>query len=311
MLILFRYMRKAVDKFNLRDDEWMMVEDEFLQTAKLFTRHLHLAEYELLKENIQKKKEEIARPTVAAANPSEELQIQMRIEAQTKKQKKMLADIFSSSDKDDIDDYLGPSRLATSDSSRRKPLPSSVSGTKSHSTKMHTSNPVNPTFDSDSDDLDAPKPPPRPSQSTISSSTTAFAKSDPPLKSRASRIPYSRATPFDLLDELAPKRPYSPTKSTQPSNARSSLPIKPTQTQTSRRRSPSPTKPSRASSHASTGRPRRPFNLFDELDTPSLAPSVSKEQVDRFAKRKADRDKEREREKRKSVKLDDIPTFLF
>jgi len=32
-----------------QDDKWVMVEDEFLETAKLFTRHLHHAEYQRLK----------------------------------------------------------------------------------------------------------------------------------------------------------------------------------------------------------------------------------------------------------------------
>ncbi|KAF2656562.1 hypothetical protein K491DRAFT_678015 [Lophiostoma macrostomum CBS 122681] len=310
------YMRKAVDKFNLRDDEWMMVEDEFLQTAKLFTRHLHLAEYELLKENIQKKKEEIARSVVPTEKPSDERQIQMRIEAQTKKQKKMLQGIFSSSGKEDIDNYLGPSRHTTSDPPHRKPSTPNIS-----STKPAVSKSANATLDSDSDDLDAPKPPPRPIQRNSSQSTTTFAKPDLPPRSRAALGQRPRTTPFDLLDELASKRPSSPTKGTQTSSIRSSSPTKPHQS--SQRRSPSPIRPNPAStqrtssstkpSQASTARPGRAFSLFDELDKPTLAPTVSKEQADSFAKRKAERekDKEREREKRKSVKLDDIPTFLF
>ncbi len=51
-------MRTGVSKFDLWDDEWMMVEDEFLETAKLFTRHLHIAEYDRLKETIEAKKKE-------------------------------------------------------------------------------------------------------------------------------------------------------------------------------------------------------------------------------------------------------------
>ncbi|KAL5116553.1 hypothetical protein ACEQ8H_005549 [Pleosporales sp. CAS-2024a] len=61
------YMRKGVSRFDLRDDEWMMVEDEFLETAKLFTRHLHIAEYERLKQSIEAKKRDqvqVTRPVM-------------------------------------------------------------------------------------------------------------------------------------------------------------------------------------------------------------------------------------------------------
>jgi hypothetical protein len=62
-------MHKGVDKFHLHDDEWMMVEDEFMETAKLFTKHLHLAQYETMREEIAKKKS-ILRPVVSSETPS-------------------------------------------------------------------------------------------------------------------------------------------------------------------------------------------------------------------------------------------------
>ncbi|KAF2859231.1 hypothetical protein K470DRAFT_271797 [Piedraia hortae CBS 480.64] len=43
------------------DEEWRMVEDEFLATAQTFTRHIHHAEYERL---MQKHKQPIGRSTV-------------------------------------------------------------------------------------------------------------------------------------------------------------------------------------------------------------------------------------------------------
>ncbi|KAF2761650.1 hypothetical protein EJ05DRAFT_179510 [Pseudovirgaria hyperparasitica] len=49
------------------DDIWIMVEDEFLDTAKLFTRHLHRAEYQRLK-NLAKL--ETARRTNNLSRPS-------------------------------------------------------------------------------------------------------------------------------------------------------------------------------------------------------------------------------------------------
>ncbi|KAF1956075.1 hypothetical protein CC80DRAFT_516353 [Byssothecium circinans] len=84
------YMDKGVDKFDLRDDEWMMVEDELLQTAKLFTRHLHLAEYDRMKADIDEKKlrnEKTPRPVVPGAKPSIVGQFKKKAEKQSKVQK--------------------------------------------------------------------------------------------------------------------------------------------------------------------------------------------------------------------------------
>ncbi|KAL9089393.1 MAG: hypothetical protein Q9165_005714 [Trypethelium subeluteriae] len=41
---------------SMADDAWIMVEDEFLQTAKLYTQHLHHAEYQRLKSQAKAQK---------------------------------------------------------------------------------------------------------------------------------------------------------------------------------------------------------------------------------------------------------------
>ncbi|KAF2869803.1 hypothetical protein BDV95DRAFT_629706 [Massariosphaeria phaeospora] len=89
-------MRPGVDKFDLRDDEWRMVEDEFLHTAKLFTQHLHLEEYELLKKNMEEKKA-VARPVVRDAKPSVESQFKERAKTQGKAQRRAMKDFFRAS----------------------------------------------------------------------------------------------------------------------------------------------------------------------------------------------------------------------
>jgi hypothetical protein len=61
----------------------MMVEDEFLDVAKSFTRHVHLAEYEKLKEMIKVAKA-VARPVVSDAQPSEERRFRIRAQDQAK-----------------------------------------------------------------------------------------------------------------------------------------------------------------------------------------------------------------------------------
>ncbi|KAH7388629.1 hypothetical protein BKA66DRAFT_415082 [Pyrenochaeta sp. MPI-SDFR-AT-0127] len=97
-------MRMGVSKFDLRDDEWMMVEDEFLETAKLFTRHLHIAEYEKLKERIEEKKKEAkaARPVVANAKMSVEGAMKEKATVQEQKQRKAIRDVYASHDDDGV-----------------------------------------------------------------------------------------------------------------------------------------------------------------------------------------------------------------
>ncbi|EUC50134.1 hypothetical protein COCMIDRAFT_82736 [Bipolaris oryzae ATCC 44560] len=96
------YMHDAISKFDLRDDEWMMVEDEFLETAKLFTRHLHIAEYEKLKEMIEEKKKgaDVPRPVVPNAKMSDIGTMKDRAKVQEQKQKRALQDVFASQEDD-------------------------------------------------------------------------------------------------------------------------------------------------------------------------------------------------------------------
>jgi hypothetical protein len=295
-------MKKCVDKFELRDDEWMMVEDEFLQTAKLFTRHLHLAEYERLKKAIQIKRDTM-RPIVPGVTPSEERQFQMKAQEQLKAQKKAVEALLMS-EEEDVDDHPGPPKRANSS---KFPSASFSKSTSSKSMKLSraVTYPIieQRNADSgdgmDSDDLDAP---PKPSQKTRETPTVSFAKPASPLKPRPTP---SRRT-FGFLDDHSelPNR-SSPTKPSQRSN-RSSSPTKSiapsTSTSQASRITPSQRFPQR---------PGRVFDFFDNTDLPNEI--VSKEQNDRLAKRKAEREREKEKQKakKKDLTLDDVPTFLF
>lgn len=292
-------MHKAVDKFNLHDDEWMMVEDELLSTAKLFTRHLHLAEYERLKRNIQKDKN-VIRPVIPNTKPSQEGQIRQRAEAHAKAQKKALRDVFGSTG----DRVLFPPKQAVTTKApnpipkaRTKARPSllGIASREIQSAKHITTAPMGPSSNlsggSDSDDLDVPR-----GASKDSKHPGSFTKPTLPSRSQRSSSRPIRKTPFDYLDESesGPKRLTSPTKALQSStDASISEPLQ-----------------------FSSGEPnifqskKSSFNILDELDIPKRE-SESKKQGDRLAKRKSERDKDTEWEKRKSVKLDDIPTFLF
>ncbi|KAG9186538.1 hypothetical protein G6011_09646 [Alternaria panax] len=326
-------MHKGISKFDLRDDEWMMVEDEFLETAKLFTRHLHIAEYEKLKATIEEKKKEaagIARPVVANAKRSTSGAMKEKARVQELKQEKAIRDVFASQEEeeDDKEEHaMLSSRINLTPafmSSRNNVTPASK-GTPGRLATQDS--------DNDSDDLDAPRLPKQASKATTtptparkistageqnSASPPApdprppnptFAKPTPPTSAAKSRSRLSRATPFDMLDDWVPNKSKALSQSSQEQPAKTS--------HTSR----APTTVSHSQPPASTvGRGdakfRRSIVSFDE-DVPTRDQSsdkgsgVSKKIMDRLAKRKAEREKDEKERKRKVAKLDDIPTFLF
>lgn len=289
------YMRKGVSKFDLRDDEWMMVEDEFLETAKLFTRHLHIAEYEKLKERIEaKKKEQVQamRPVVAGGKLSVEGTMKKKAEAQAKRQYKAIRDVFASQDDEDEEDtpttatLAGSSRAAAS-TLKRPPVP-----VTSH--------------DSDSDDLDASRPPcsrPIAFKSVSASSPTAGPK------------PASPATPMQKLASLAPSfvKPFLP--ASKPRGARKSRfnvdmlddYVPPANRTSFADESKASTTPARSKAHIPTTPVRSSSPVKPAAEV--RASGLSKETAERLAKRKAEREKDNDG-KKKSVKLEDIPTFL-
>ncbi|KAF2691103.1 hypothetical protein K458DRAFT_426477 [Lentithecium fluviatile CBS 122367] len=296
------YMRKGVDRFDLRDDEWMMVEDELLQTAKMFTRHLHLAEYERLKADMEERsKQPAARPVLPDANPSDEGRFKKKAEEQLKTQKKALKDIFTAaSDRDakDPNTRVGSEPKAITHKPRKDPV-------------VQRSKPRHNKSASDSDDLDAPKRPPMPTSKT-NSATSTIAESNPkspqtkfikpalPLNARA-RAKLRRPTPFDMWDDFTPNR-----HSSRPQASETSATRKPSSTSKAQKSlnessstlpSPHTTKPTGHST-----------DIFGDLDFPKRG-GLSKETSDRLAKRKAEREKETPSKSRK--RIDDIPTFLF
>ncbi|KAF2798670.1 hypothetical protein K505DRAFT_414223 [Melanomma pulvis-pyrius CBS 109.77] len=280
------FMHKGVNRSDLRDDEWRMVEDEFLATAKLFTQHAHLADYERWKES-KSTKTVILRPVVPTASPSVEASFHQKAKAQAKAQRKALDDVGKY-------DFATPSRASSTK------LPSSAVLGRSKSGSAVSSEPVDSSVSrvsykdpaprrkahfsesSDGDDLDAPQ---RPAQSRPASTSHTFIKPALPSKAGTARQRPVRATSFDFLDDPPPtKSSYS--SAHQPSTSKYS--------------------------QTSASKPKRSLDLLDDFDDFPKRTTLPKEQTDRrLAKRRADQKKEGEREKRKSVKLDDIPTFLF
>ncbi|KAF2996620.1 hypothetical protein E8E13_001905 [Curvularia kusanoi] len=301
-------MRKAVSKFDLRDDEWMMVEDEFLETAKLFTRHLHIAEYDRLKATIEAKKKEVkvARPVIAGAERSTTGALKQRAKAQENKQKKAIRDVFAAlGDSSEDDGSSSHQRIDKATSIPPKPRPSNKD-----------------TVDTDSDDLDTQRPPkvrpavtaPAPAtQSNVQSSPLniakpsahSFARPAPPrttINPSRTRVSTSRMTPFDMLDEYTPLT-FDNKKVTLAESATSR-----SQSTSSNRSSPripqmSPSK---------TVQTRRSLDLTEDWEGPESSSTISKEVADRIAKRKAQRAKEdASKGEKRATQLDDIPTFLF
>jgi hypothetical protein len=303
-------MRKGTSKFDLQDDEWMMVEDEFLETAKLFTRHLHIAEYDRLKESIEAKKKEaeISRPVVAGAKRSVEGAMKERAKVQNSKQKRAIRDVFASQGDQSEDDRA---------LYRATPSKPTSTTAKSFSTTIRS-------HDTDSDDLDAPRAPkpktpaPAPVTTTKSSpavshvskpSMSSFAKPAPPATTAAARprAPTSRirrATPFDMLDEYTPPKLDQSPPQTNTICGTSSKP---------RSQSISSRLPLSSSSQIThTVKPRKSLDLLDDWGIEKNTSGASTDVADRLAKRKAEREKGGDGSgKRRAANLDDIPTFLF
>jgi hypothetical protein len=310
-------MRKGASKFDLRDDEWMMVEDEFLDTAKLFTRHLHIAEYEKLKERIEAKNREqveATRPVVDVGKLSFEGKMKEKAKVQEKTQRKALRDVFASqNDNEDEDDDAMGSRSGSGKTASSFNAPS-----RAASTALNW--PAKPSArDTDSDDLDAPKlsqrtmPKPRaaPMMQPVSSilnaaqsatrpqsksvpapasTTSSFAKTAPPASNSKARstVRRSRITPFDdgyvAPTTPLPRQSETPTFQRSTSSALPSSPVKPIVTKTERKAA-------------------RSVDVSDDWG------ARSRETTERLAKRKAER--EATAKKKKKVELDEIPTFVF
>ena len=311
-------MRKGVSKFDLRDDEWMMVEDEFLDTAKLFTKHLHIAEYDRLKETIEAKKRELAlaRPVVAGAERSAEGALRAKAKAQEIRQKQAIRDVFASQGDSSEDDV----------SSDRRRLNKHASTTVQPQPRLSSKAPS----DTDSDDLDARRLPKAKPKATASASkpTAPIAKTNaqsnlPPVSSPAAssfarpalppaskpsrpRPSASRMTPFDMLDEYTPPPPSSArtqATTTQGSTTRAAKP----------RTQPTPSPRTSESTNPNPQPPRRSSDITDDWSPVPGSSTTSKEALARMAKRKAERAKgtAEKGEKGGSAQLDDMPTFLF
>ena len=110
------YMREPDDKDKLNglgeDDLYRMVEDEFLATAKLFTQHIHFAEYVRLKQLARSR----GRDALAAIRRGTDGKTERSVEAKLKEERARLQRSRrggdEGSDSEDYDEYLQDPQLA-------------------------------------------------------------------------------------------------------------------------------------------------------------------------------------------------------
>lgn len=325
-------MRKGVSKFDLRDDEWMMVEDEFLETAKTFTRHLRIADYEIIKEQMEQKKKqaEIMRPILPGSSLSAGYSIKQRKRAQKKWQKKVPHQVITPQDSEEDGKVRG------------SVPPACTIASKANSKQMNTKQ------DADSEDLDITKPPRSHSKSSIlpprrplpaalpksklssldqNKDTVETLPEQPIFKEPTPHFhpsitkPRSRlnhTTPFDMLDDYIPpkkrKKITNSSVTTTVTTTVSSTPAKLPLPQPPPSSSPSPTPLNPPTLHA---------NIPSRSEDHASSTPQSRETRDRLAKRSAEREREygggsggenvKTENKNKKKKFDkiEIPTFLF
>ena len=343
-LTLFRYMLTGIDKFDLRDDEWMMVEDELLQTAKLFTQHLHLAEYETLKAKMEvQRKIETPRPVVAGAKLSFEKQMKTKAKEQTFQQKKVMKEVLLAQDESSDDEPPPSSPLPVPPPPRAFPgkLVSSVKAgippSRAKSWNSVKSLPASKVISSskkdgsDSDDLDAPSKPatskpkffsktydlphPPPRDQSEEKRPEGFEPPTTPAHTRNKPSRGQRRNLWDDWDELTFDSKISPPKSAAHSKtpqrtrspAKSARPVS-TPRAASPKQSTHTSTPTRTVSGFSTSIKRsKTGTLDDEVDLPPAKTTMVAGPQDRSNKRSVDK----KREDKDEPKYDDIPTFLF
>lgn len=320
------YMRAGASKFDLRDDEWMMVEDEFLDTAKSFTRHLHIAEYEKLKERIEAKKREqvqAARPVVAGGKMSAEGAMRRKAKLLATRQKEAIQDVFASQDDEDGEKPAARSLPTARKTAPPKPARATAT-TLDRPSKYVTAN------DTDSDDLDASRPTfkrppvPKPKSTSASSSGTPTGQEAALPAERTPRVPASpssknalaparqrtarksRALPFDMLDDYKPHE-YPPTIN----DKRETPSMTPARTSATAMHGRASETPVRSSSSTKV----RPLSVATKAIDPGNdwgadRGGVEKTTAEMNAKRKSAREKAMEGNK-KVAQFDDIPTFLL
>jgi hypothetical protein len=294
------YMREGYTA----DDIYLMVEDEFLSTAKTYTQHIHHAEYIRLKKLAKSRGtgmlNAIARPTDGRTKQSNALRMKLEAEEKDRKIKngmKKLGDGGDDQSSEAGDEYMYDPQLAglmTRDNPIRKEL-SDLSKVKSNTRAAagFTQSPHNAErkknilavdqdpFTEVSDDLD--RAPPK----TIKPSYTKATKPD---RENSAPVAINGGVP-----KTAPERSGIFKRYTKPA-------VDENQEYATAFRRTSPTKLPKAKEAPTVS--SRASEASDSHPTKSSA-------SDYLTKRKLEKERKEREEKRKAKKADEIPTFLF
>ncbi|KAK4973227.1 hypothetical protein LTR66_011238 [Elasticomyces elasticus] len=292
------------------DDMWVMVEDEFLETAQLYTQHLHHAEYQRLKKLAKAQKatdlQPISRPVDQRTTMSAETERKIETESTARKIDEGMRNVFGpveSEEDEDDDPWLRDPQLAGLMTSPRKPAAvlSRAVGARSHtraaagfSQNMQSPNnrirslgtnkapedsietvsaPLNSVTSDDDDDLDAPK-----RRKQVAKPAQVEASS---VKGCSSKPPVSRSS-VDARQRATAQRNNEGAEITPGSKSH----IYTRRTETTRKID------------------AKPLDTFSARTQPS--PAVA----DLLARRKAARER-KEKEQKKGPQVTEIPTFLI
>lgn len=310
------YMREGY----AADDIWRMVEDEFLSTAKLYTQHLHHAEYVRLKRLARSRGDAalqaIARPTDGRTAQSLGAKRQHEADAHTRKIKHGLSRIAGQLDSDDEDDepWMFDAQLAGLMGNGRPSgeVLTGVAKAKSNTraaagfvqdVKRHAKN----------------------GRSAVTAAKWGPAQDVGISNSPSPPRPLDRINETDETDETADDDDDLDIKPTKPVARTILSSVRKADIKTSelRRKDPNigvskdlkPIKYQEASNEKGkmrTDNHQGPLNVFKAVVEDSAAARRARE--DAVTKRKVARQKKEREEKRKAIKeedVDDIPTFLF
>ncbi|KAJ9647944.1 hypothetical protein H2201_001311 [Coniosporium apollinis] len=311
------------------DDIWIMVEDEFLETAKLFTQHLHHAEYKRLKDLAK------AQNATAISNLSRPVdgrtplagEAKRRVEAETRlSAQKAAVQGVTGRDSEDEDDapYMRDPCLAGLMMGRNEPTASlaSVAGSKSNTRAAAgylKTRPPSPRWASRQqrdEGLEQRKPREKSvSKPKLISPVTSEADDedlDAPPRPRTSHESSTRQATLvgankDTLRTVQAKRPPDRTGATRKdirSNPKADINGNDTFSTSSNRPSISTSK--QPATQSSMTKISAGLDAFDFPKRHALPSGVA----ERMAKRKVELAKQKNDDTHKSVSLNEIPTFL-
>ncbi|KAF2460846.1 hypothetical protein BDY21DRAFT_133321 [Lineolata rhizophorae] len=319
------------------DDKWIMVEDEFTETAHMFTQHLHYAEYKRLMNLAKERKEfisrSISRPTVPGATMSGAAKVRQHAEELSERQERTVGPLLARQRKEstnekeraaDVDKlWEGDARLAglMTRPKQSKGLLSSLANTKSN-TRAAAGYSVAPSLPPQRSEAAPPE-----SMGIGRVSTTQTKRTGCPTQDikehehvQESRDGTSRFLPAGRMKETGPRcsavSPSNPTTNGEPSRQNSLATYRRGQTskKVDKHYYPSRSKP--RTPEKLSWDPMSPHPSPLESDTVSLDDvrkkhGVSGSLTERLAKRKAGASKkDNGKDDRQSILLDEIPTFL-